>query len=225
LNADGERGLFAIDPRARPALHLIGGQIPVLIADGILEDPTALRRHALALEYRTPDYYYPGRIARADGEDPSLQAFLQAVLALVNREYLARIPPISGGGRQITAFARIHADFAITDVHPGELQATQRIPHTDPVPIFGLVYLNEVDRGGTMFFRQAEAGEREEQRQGYFEAGDSGFDLIGKIEGRFNRLTIYPGFVPHSGEIAGDWISTDARFKSPRLTLRLAFFP
>jgi hypothetical protein len=224
-DTEGERGLFAIHPRARPKLQLIGRQIPALVVDDIFADPVALRRHALALEYRPPDYYYPGKLASADSEDRSLQPFLQTVLALVNQEYLGRIPPISGGGNPITAFARIHADFAITDVHPGELQATQRIPHTDPVPIFGLVYLNEVDRGGTMFFRHAEAGAAPEQRQGYFEAGNSGFDFIGKIEGLFNRLAIYPGFVPHSGEITGDWISTDARFTSPRLTLRLAFLP
>jgi hypothetical protein len=224
-DSEGERGLFAINPRARPKLNLIGGRIPVLIVDHIFLDPVALRRHALALEYRPPPYAYPGKVAQPDGEDRSLQAFLQSVLALVNQEYLPRIPPISGGGKQITEFGRIHTDFAVTDVHPGELQETQRIPHTDPVPIFGLVYLNEVDRGGTMFFSHAEAGASPEQRQGYFEAGDSGFEFVGKIQGLFNRLAIYPGFVPHTGEIAGDWISTDERFASPRLTQRLAFLP
>jgi len=225
VNADRERGLFATNPVARPMLHLVAGQIPVLIVDDIFLDPAGLRAHALALQYRPPDYYYPGKVARPDGDDGSLQAFLEAVLALVNREYLPRIPPISGGGTQITSFGRIDSDFAITDVHPGELQATQRIPHTDPVPIFGLVYLNEADRGGTMFFKHGQAGEPAEQRHGYFEPGDEGFELIGKIEGRFNRLAIYPGFVPHSGEIAGDWISSDERFTSPRLTQRLAFLP
>ena len=119
--------------------------------------------------------------------------------------------PISGGGRQVTAFARIQTDFAITDLHPDELQATQRVPHTDPVPIFGLVYLNEVDRGGTMFFRNAEGAPPAGQREGYFTSQDSGFEFVGKIEGIYNRLAIYPGFVPHSGEISGDWISTGMR--------------
>jgi len=218
-------GLFSINPQARPQLQLIGGQIPALLIDGIFDDPAELRQHALGLDYRLPDYFYPGKLAEIDQSDASLRQLLASILELVNHEYLPRIPPISGGGRQVTAFARIQTDFAITDLHPDELQATQRVPHTDPVPIFGLVYLNEVDRGGTMFFRNAEGAQPAEQREGYFTSKDSGFEFVGKIEGIYNRLAIYPGFVPHSGEIAGDWILTDERFTSPRLTQRLAFLP
>lgn len=218
-------GLFSINPQARPRLQLIGGQIPVLLIDDVFSDPAGLRQHALGLEYRPPDYFYPGKLAKIDESDQSLRRLVDSILALVNREYLPRIPPISGGGRQVTSFARIQTDFAITDLHPDELQATQRVPHTDPVPIFGLVYLNEVDRGGTMFFRNAQPNEPEEQRTGYFTSDDPGFEFVGKIEGIHNRLAIYPGFVPHSGEIGGDWILNDERFTSPRLTQRLAFLP
>jgi hypothetical protein len=48
---------------------------------------------------------------------------------------------------------------------------------------------------------------------------------MGRIEAAFNRLAIYPGFVPHSGEIVGEWIKTDERFTNPRLTQRLVFMP
>lgn len=55
--------------------------------------------------------------------------------------------------------------------------------------------------------------------------GIPGFALIGGIEGRFNRLAVYPGFVPYTGQIEGEWIKGDARFREPRLTQRFVFFP
>jgi hypothetical protein len=89
------------------------------------------------------------------------------------------------------------------------------------VPIFGLVYLNQEERGGTLFFkpRQGPAAER----HGYQTTSDGAFELCGRIEGRFNRLAIYPGFIPHSGEIAGPWIEGEERTRHPRLTQRLQF--
>jgi len=109
-------------------------------------------------------------------------------------------------------------------VHPNQLSAVQQAPHVDPVPIFGLVYLNEPERGGTLFFNRSGPA-RNTTRSGYFSVGDAEYSLVGKIEGRFNRLAVYPGFVPHTGEIAGEWISTDERFSNPRLTQRFVFFP
>jgi hypothetical protein len=216
--------LFALNSAARPCLQLVGGRFPVLIVDNLFAEPEALRSSALALSYRPPPYPYPGKIAEAPREDPSLQFFLRAVMRLVNGEYLPRVPPITANDQHITAFGQVHTDFAITDVHPDELSETQRKPHIDPVPIFGLVYLNAEERGGTLFF-DSPASPATNPRRGYCAPNDAEFRLVGKIEGRFNRLAIYPGFVPHTGEIEGGWISSDERFKSPRLTQRLAFFP
>ena len=218
--------LFGLNPAARPYMQLLAGQIPVLIVDDVFRNPAKVREGALRLEYRAPDYPYPGKIAEPDGSDPSLQVFLRTVLKLVNDEYLTRIPPIVDGERQITAFGRVYPDFAITDVHPDDLQDQQRAPHVDPVPIFGLVYLNHVERGGTMFFNPSSgSGQQVDERSGYFTESNHGFEFVGKIEGRFNRLAVYPGFIPHTGEIAGDWIRGDERFSAPRLTQRLVFFP
>jgi len=216
--------LFRLNPNARACLRPLGGRIPVMLIDDVFDDPAAIRESALDLSYRPPAYPYPGRIAEPDGGDPSLQAFLGTVLSMVNKEYLPRIPPISENGRPIAGFGRVMPDFAITDVHPDALEPVQRTPHVDPVPIFGLVYLNTVDRGGTLFFdRKANPGES--GRSGYFIASSDDYELVGKIEGQFNRLAVYPGFIPHSGEITGDWIRGDERFTEPRLTLRLVFFP
>jgi hypothetical protein len=190
----------------------------------VFANPAAIRETALRLQFHKPEYPYPGKIAEPDNSDPSLRKFLNKVLELVNGEYLPRVPSIIQAGKPISEFTRVEPDFAITDVYPDELQSVQRAPHVDPVAIFGLVYLNVVDRGGTLFFSRSGQGASQE-RDGYFLEGDAEYAYVGKIEGQFNRLAIYPGFVPHTGEIVGDWIRTDERFSSPRLTQRLVFFP
>jgi len=217
--------LFAMNPHATARMELVGGRIPVLIADDFYADADAVRAEALSLPYAPPPYPYPGALAQIDDGNPSLGATRGAILGLINREYLPRIPPIQGGGKAITAFNRVMTDFARTDVHPGELSADQRRPHVDPVPIFGLVYLNREERGGTLFFRDNGQPTADEQVQGYVTGDIPGFDLIGGIKGRFNRLAVYPGFVPHTAQIVGEWIQGEERFREPRLTQRFVFFP
>lgn len=215
---------FALNAGARLSLQLIGGRLPVLIVDDFFKEPAAVRSAALSLPYHPPDYPYPGKLADVPGDEQSRALFLGTVLQFVNREYLPRIPPIAANGRPIRQFTRVHTDFAITDVHPDELAETQRKPHVDPVPVFGLVYLNPEDRGGTLFFDRPAAMPNPD-RSGYCSSDDADFPFIGKIEGLFNRLAIYPGFVLHTGEIAGSWISGEERFTAPRLTQRFVFFP
>ena len=221
----GTGGAFALNPGSKATMQLLGGRIPILLVDGVFNEPEQLRAVALDLSYSEPGTAYPGRIAELEPNDRSLQLFLGKVLQLVNEEYLPRVPPISADGQPIKRFRNIHADFAITDLHPDELHPTQRKPHIDPVAMFGLVYLNPQPRGGTLFFDRATTDGGEEPSDGYFSVGDAEFRPIGRIEGVFNRLAIYPGFILHSGEIAGEWIRSDERFVAPRLTLRLAFLP
>lgn len=218
-------GLFALNATASASLQVLGGRVPVLIVEDVFQDPAAIRSYALGLHFQPPPYPYPGRIAEPPASDESLQFFLQSVLGLLNGNYLPRIPPIAANGRPITRFSRVQADFAVTDVPPDELSEIQRKPHVDPVPIFGLVYLNPEDRGGTLFFDRPAGVPDEPGRRGYTSSEDPDYPFLGRIEGKFNRLAIYPGFVLHSGEIAGDWIDSDERFDAPRLTQRLVFFP
>lgn len=218
--------LFTTGSGLVPRMEMLGGKVPVIFVDGVYQNPAGVRQAALDLAYQTPNYPYPGRIAEIPPGNPSLAALLRSLLNLVNNQYLARVPRIAdSSGRPITAFSRVMTDFGIIDTPPGELAAHQRRPHIDPVPIFGLIYLNEEERGGTMFFEPGGAAEEEDLPSGYFREGDAGFKLIGRIEGRFNRLAVYPGFVPHSGDIAGDWIETDERTTRPRLTQRFLLFP
>ena len=200
----------------------VGGQIPVILIDGIFKKPDRIREDALRLSYSPPSYPYPGKLAAIPEPNPSLAELRRKMLHLVNSQYLSRLP-IAQDGRRIPAFQQLHTDFAVVDVHPDELSSAQRLPHTDPVPVFGLVYLNREERGGTLFFRQSGAPSDDGQRGGYLTATNDSFELLGRIEPAYNRLAIYPGFIPHSGEISGDWIRGEDRFKSPRLTQRLVF--
>jgi hypothetical protein len=214
--------LFELGRAPTAELDYLSGEIPILYVDGIYRDPERVRREALALPFEPAPAMYPGRVARVAPDDASLTAFLRNILALVTRHYLphVRLPP---DGRRPGAIKGIDTDFAITDQRPETLHAEQRRPHVDAVPVFGLIYLNEVERGGTLFFRP-EQGTRAAARDGYPAAAPGGAGSLGRIEGRFNRLAIYPGFIPHSGEIAGEWIHGEERLSEPRLTQRLMFF-
>ena len=124
--------------------------------------------------------------------------------------------------RRIGPLTQVHSDSAIVDFHPDQLAGHQRVPHVDPVPIFGLVYLNREEVAAhSSSAGAAMAGWTRPHRT--ISRKPRWVQLAGRIEPAFNRLAIYPGFVPHSGEIAGDLVRSDERFTSPRLTQRLLF--
>src|SRR5579872_3524608 len=208
------------------AAQLSGGyidrRIPYLTIDGIFADPLAVRAAALALPYSPGTAHYPGRVARFPDGDPSLTELLRKLVGLVANEYLPRLP-LPGGGKASLQVRGADTDFAITDRHPSELTANQRAPHVDAVPVFGLIYLNDEPRGGTLFFKPRGKSAGAADRSGY-PRPDEQLEVCGHIDGRFNRLALYPGFILHSAEIEGEWIESDGRFTSPRLTQRIMFF-
>lgn len=215
--------LFAVNPKARAQLVPLYGQLPALLVDDIFVDPRRVREAALNLPYQPGGAHYPGRTARMPPENKSLGDFIRVVVQLIERTYLPALPAFADGSR-LTKIRSVDTDFAITDLQPAELTREQSRPHIDGVPVFGLVYLNEIDRGGTLFFRPRRHTGAPARRHGYQVESDEFIEVCGKIEGRFNRLAIYPGFIHHSGEIKGDWIDSDERLKSPRLTQRIMFF-
>jgi hypothetical protein len=216
--------LFRLSASATARLTTAGGSIPVLLIDEVYERPDEIREFALGLQFESPPYAYPGKIA-APPLSPSLEAISAWALRVANKHYLRRVPPLAKDGQQITAFRKVLTDFAIIDVHPDELSPTQRLPHVDPVPVFGLIYLNREERGGTLFFERVPGGGSEQSESGYLTSSNGEYEFRGRVEAAFNRMAIYPGFIPHSGEIAGDWIADERRFSSPRLTQRFVFFP
>lgn len=220
-----DAALFALSKNLAPNFEVLGGKVPALIVDNFYAHPDALRAFALDQSFEAPPYPYPGRLAAAPESSASLRNARRWVLEVANREFLSRVPPIQHSGRRLTAFSQLYTDFAVVDVHPDDLSHTQRIPHTDPVPVFGLVYLNHEARGGTLFFEQKAQPPATDKEGGYMTKSTAAFELCARIEAVFNRLVIYPGFVPHSGDISGEWIRTDERYSNPRLTQRFAFLP
>jgi hypothetical protein len=217
-----ESDLFLLRPGLSFRFEMIAEGLPIMLVDDLYQRPDEIRETALSLDYQAAPFNYPGRVAPAPRGNRSLNRLLGELLALVNSQYLPRVP-IAADGKRITNFSRMHTDFARVDVHPDDLRVPQRAPHIDEIPIFGLVYLNREDRGGTLFFRRLADSETAAEKQGYQTQSGGGYELCGRIEPTFNRLAIYPGFVHHSAEI-GSWIETEERFTSPRLTQRLMFF-
>jgi hypothetical protein len=215
---------FALSTRPAVRVEMLAGRIPVLIADDIYADPDAVRKAVLELPFRPSDLHYPGKLAKPPEANASLEQLRSWVLRLVNTAYLS-CADIAFQDRSVSRFARVETDFAIVDVHPDELTDSQRLPHVDPVPVFGLIYLNREDRGGTLFFERTSPGSELEPTKGYFTTGNRDFRLLGRLQPRFNTLVVYPGSVPHSGEISGNWIGMNERYSSPRLTQRFLFAP
>lgn len=216
--------IFNLSPSLSVNLTLAGDALPVLLIDNVYERPEAVREMALGLTFNPPPNLYPGKVA-SPPVSKSLRTVTEWALRMANDNYLNRIPPIAKDGQRITAFREVYTDFAVVDVHPSELSPTQRLPHVDPVPIFGLIYLNQEERGGTLFFDKIGQTSQQSSQSGYLTSSDAGYRFRGRIEAAFNRMVIYPGFVPHSGHIEGDWIEDERRFTSPRLTQRFVFFP
>ena len=219
-----DQDLFELSPKLNIRFEKLGGRVPVILIDNFYRRPDDIRVTALTLSFEKPKMPYPGKIAEIPGTNRSLREVRNRVLELVNRKYLQHVP-IAVNRQPVAEFRQLFMDFAVVDVHPDDLTPIQRHPHIDPVPVFGLVYLNSDDRGGTLFFdRKIPIGETT-AGTGYFTGSTEEFELVGKIEPAYNRLAIYPGFVPHSGEIQGDWIRGDERFTNPRLTQRFRFQP
>lgn len=215
--------LFALSADLDMRFEIVGGVVPVLLVDNVYARPDDVREQVLTLPFEPAPLHYPGRIAAPPDGNPSVERMVDWARQLANGAYLS-FAEVPWRGGVVAGFREVRTDFAVVDVHPADLTQPQRLPHVDPVPLFGLVYLSREERGGTLFFERVSNSEQE-PGQGYFAGGGAAFDLLGRIEPRFNRLAIYPGSVPHTGEIAGEWIESEARFTRPRLTQRLLFAP
>lgn len=196
--------------------------VPSIQCDDFFEAPQAARDFAIAAAFTQPGGgVYPGKVAAPDPDLPEICVIREYLLDIVNSHYLPRVP-MTHQGHTIEKFEWADIDFSTVNIDPRELSEMQRRPHVDDAAIFGLVYLNPEWRGGTLFFEQVE-GEPVGYADGYCIDTIPGFRLKGRISGHFNQLAIYPGFVFHTGEIAGDWIEDDRRYTEPRVTMRVIF--
>jgi len=125
--------------------------------------------------------------------------------------------------------------FSIVTKAPSELHPLQTIPHFDsanPLYFAALHSLSHHENSATAFFRHARTGfesmtpqragpfgkARDKDKEiygaatGYVRGSTNGFDEIGRVQGRYNRLAVYPGNLFHSGILPDDYdFSPDPR--------------
>lgn len=195
----GERGLVA-------GRHALGREgVPLVIVDDAHPAPDALVATARAQRFaRTSEDVYPGvRSVAPDAYATWLVAFVAAAW------------PRDG-------LALLRTSFAIASDGEAGLAPIQRLPHVDTEDdriVAAVHYLCGPAYGGTGFYRHRRTGyeridrsRRASWRQALARdlalsamdgrpAGGSGFERIGGVAVRFNRLILYPANCLHSGEL------------------------
>lgn len=201
---------------------------PVLIVDDFYLDVKTVREQAISADYSEAAAYYPG--LHAPLRDADTNAVVHQLCGLLRHVGHLDIGPGS-----------VRVDFSVITTPPEKLLAEQKHPHIDPVPLFGLVYLTPEVRTSTCFYRNRATGlhklvteadhskQAEFQREfgtvlepdGYDLGSSRWWDRIHALEGRYNRLVIYPGNVFHAVEPGSVPVPFDIR--KARITQRFAF--
>jgi hypothetical protein len=204
-------------------------QQPVIVIDGFVADPQALRARAEALRYQPMGPYYPGlraEVARAD-----VASYVLPLLDLVAQVFDLAGPP-----------GLISAGYSIVTTPPAELNAIQRIPHIDGLEaerIALLHFLGRADQGGTAFYRHRSTGfetidaarhpaydaalRRDVAQHGLPPAGYIGgdtplFACIARFAALPNRALVYRSHALHCADLPADLdLSPDPRIA--RLTV------
>ena len=222
-------------PEPTVTLERIGSEgQPLVIIDNFTGQPERLRAMGEAARYYPAGVDYPGIRAPAD---PS---YLD-----IRRELMMRVMgEVFGLSRNIQCEV---AAFSVVSLAPEALSKRQRIPHhdhSDPGRVAIMHYLDGPSSGGTAFYRHkrtgfetirpdreaAYAGALEEDAQQYGEppvaypcAETPGFEQIGAIEARIDRLALYRGRQLHSGIIPDARALSDDPRKG-RLTVNMFLY-
>jgi hypothetical protein len=210
-----------INQAAQVRVELVAGSIPVLFVEDFYADPMEVREQAISAAYDRTVALYPGR--HAPLETPEAKAVVKHVC-----ELLSLI-----GDRIFEAETAI-TDFSVLTTKASDLIGAQKHPHIDPTPVLGLVYLNPHLTQGTCFYYNRRLGTHtivgDEQSaaladflaaegptyepETYSLEGNAIWEKIYTIEGKFNRLVVYPGNVFHSidlVDVAGEFDMNTAR--------------
>jgi hypothetical protein len=192
-------------------------QTPVVRIDGALNDASSLVHYAVeqASFERVQGNLYPG--VRAAMPLDYVEGAVRALDPLVRSTY----------GLKNAVLANAECFFSIVTTPPLELRPLQKIPHIDTTSElhFAVVhYLCDGPFGGTAFYRQTASGfetindkrepiwaaRRDEMlgqlpdNAGYANEETAGYEQIGSISCRFDRLVLYPSNLLHSGLIPSD---------------------
>jgi hypothetical protein len=214
------------------SIHEIGrSRSHVLVIDDFLEHALSVVEAAAALGPFPPEANtaYPG-LRRQVGPGDAISAYVMAALQ--------KVAPHIREAFAAASFAVTEASFSLVTTRPENLLGVQRVPHIDSddqALLAILHHLHDIPDTGTAFYRHIATGiERADQASStrlrehlHAEAAqlDQGetndrFEKIFEVEGRFNRLVVYPGCLLHSGVISGNFAySPDPR--QGRLTANL----
>jgi Family of unknown function (DUF6445) len=191
---------------------------PLLVIDNFVADPDRLVRRAANRMYAQGGRYYPG--IRAEAPLSYQQLFTQKLRGLLFEYFELR-------GSDFT-FPMCH--YSVVTSSTDKLEFLQRIPHFDSSnrnALASVHYLFRGDLGGTAFYRHRSTGFEyidESRKERYFQNlneenagphspapgyinGDTPlFEQIGKQDGVFNRILIYPRNILHSASLSADFI-------------------
>lgn len=215
-----------LNPDAQVRVEMADGSIPVLYIDDFYSDPLEVREQALAASFDGSGALYPGR--HAPIRSPEARAVVNQICAV-----------LSALGDRVFEPATANTDFSILTTKAKDLLGAQKHPHIDPTPVLGLVYLNPGSSSGTCLFRNKVLGfdsvvtveHREALQQflavegptfepsGYNLSGNAAWEKIYTIDGKFNRLVVYPGNVFHSIDVTD--VPPSFSIETARLTQRI----
>jgi hypothetical protein len=212
-----DRYSFALRPTLDWSAQRVGHlQTPVILIDGVMQDPAALVDYAAnEVTFDQKDDgsgAYPG--VRAAAPLNYVGALVKALDPLMRDVF----------GLQNVALASAECSFCIVTTARSALHPLQCIPHIDttyPLQFAILHYLCANRFGGTAMFRHDATGietvtealssdyqrgkeaalSNSERRQDYFGAGDEDYTQIAAFEAAFDRVIIYPSNLLHSGII------------------------
>ena len=205
-----------------PQLHRVGiEKTPIIVIDDIIDNPDALVDYAASLAPFPPEVgtYYPGLRLQLPNE-PIVVDYVTVVCRT--------LASLMGSAYGLRNFVLQSVAFSIVTSQPSELQPMQTIPHidgADPLHFAVLHYLSHHEGSATAFFRHVRTGfetltpqragpfgqARDKDKaiygaaSGYVRGSANGFDEIGRVESRFNRLVVYPSNLFHSGILPDDY--------------------
>lgn len=212
-----------------PKIHHAGiEKSPILVIDDIVDNPDALVDYAASLAPFPPEAgnYYPGLRLQLP-RDPIVVDYVDTICRT-----LANLMASAYRLRKITVQS---VAFSIVTKQPSELHPLQTIPHFDSAnPLFFAVlhYLSHHENSATAFFRHVGTGfetmtpqragpfgqTRDREKaiygtpEGYVRGSSNCFEEIGRVEGCYNRLVVYPSNLFHSGILPDDYdFSSDPR--------------
>ncbi|KAA1176110.1 hypothetical protein FWJ25_02970 [Marinobacter salinexigens] len=201
---------FEINFHSKPEVVWLGDhEVPLFVIDDFYVDPQKVRAFAFERSFPDSQAYYPGRHQPLDPGMPGIAPFRVFVSKVLSHATKRNISPES-----------INTDFSVLTTAENALVENQGQPHIDGTPMLGVIYLNVQDYGGTVFFRNRDTGsmtvvspaekahyesvtksQSEKRPDTYITDSQGAWEKVTAIEGRLNRLVIWPGNVWHSVEV------------------------